>query len=110
MLMVCDAETDNRMESGEMPHRYRPEDVAGVLDFFRRRRPNTDVVIRLSRRVPGVAVKGRELPELPGSVISVLGKEPPTEVSRFAAPVVVRKPTEFVIMGRQQMQIRVVKD
>ncbi len=108
-LVVCDPTADQRLEQREMPHRFKPEDVAGVIDFFRRARPNTDVVLRLSRESSGVAVKGRELPELPASVVSVLGKQPPTEVSQFSAPVVRREPTEFVIVGQQQLQITVKK-
>ena len=109
-LMVCDSTTDARMESREMPHRFRPEDVGQVLDFFRRRRPNTDLVFRLSFQSPGVALSGRELQELPDSVVSVLGKQPPTEVSRFSQIPVKREPTEFVIIGQEQAQIHVVKD
>jgi len=109
-VMVCDSQTDVRMESREMPHRFRPEDVAGVLDFFRRSRPDTDLVFRLSSSSSGVAVKGQELPELPGSVVSVLGKQPPTEISQFSKTVVKREPTEFVLVGMQQLQIQIVKD
>lgn len=109
-LIVCNSAADVQMESREMPHRFRPEDVAGVLDFFRRPRPTTDIFFRLSRQQPGLAVKGRELPELPASVISVLGKQPPTEVSRFAKTLVERRETEFVIVGQQQLRIRIVKN
>ena len=110
MLMVCDASTDSRMESMEKPHLFRPRDVASTLDFFRRRRLATDVVFRLSRRSPGMVLKGRELPELPPSVISVLGKQPPTEISQFTTTTITRVPTEFIILGRHQLPIRVVKD
>ncbi len=109
-LIVCDSTTDARMESREMPHRFRPEGIAQVLDFFRQRRPNTDLVFRLSFRSSGVALSGREFQDLPDSVVSVLGKQSPTEVSRFAQMLVKREPTEFVIIGRHQLQIHVVKD
>ena len=49
------------------------------------------------------------MPELPDSVISILGKQPSTEVSGFATPTVHREPTEFVILGQQQLQINVTK-
>ncbi|HUU42585.1 MAG TPA: hypothetical protein VMX57_02335, partial [Planctomycetota bacterium] len=109
-LLVCDPATDSRMESGEMPHRSRPEDVEGMLEFFRRERPSTELVFRLSTHHSGMALEGRELPDLPESILSVLGKQPPVGVSRFAAPVVTRVPTEFVILGRQQVEIEIVKD
>ena len=108
-LVVCDGASDQRLESREMPHRSRPDDVAGILDFFRRARPSTDVVIRLGRETSGLAVKGRELSALPDSVISILGKQPSTEVSTFSAPVVVRGKTEFVVVGQQMLQITVKK-
>jgi len=108
-MLVCDAATDSRMESGEMPHLGRPENVEALLEFFRRRRPSTHIVFRLSRLTAGMALEGRELPELPASVISVLGKQPPLGVSRFATPIVTRVGTEFVIMGRHQLQIQIVK-
>jgi hypothetical protein len=110
MLLVCDAVTDERMESREMPHRFRPEDVQGIMEFFRRSRPTTDVVFRLSRQLPGLAVKGREMPGLPGSVISVLGKEPSMEVSPFLTSVIRREPTGFVVVGEQELEINVIKD
>ena len=109
-LLVCDPTTDERMESREMPHRFRPEDVQGIMEFFRRARPSTDVVFRLSRQLPGLAVKGREMPDLPGSVISVLGKESSTDVSSFVTPVVRREPTEFVVVGEQELEINVIRD
>ncbi len=108
-LVVCDPTADQRLEQREAAHRFKPEDVAGILDFYRKARANTDVVLRLSNDTSGVAVKGRELGDLPDSVISVLGKQPPTEVSPFSQPVVRRESTEFVIVGQQQLQITVKK-
>lgn len=109
-LLVCDSATDARLEGREMPHRFRPEKVAGVLDFFRRPRPNTDLVFRLSQGASGVAVEGREMPDLPASVISVLGKQPPMEVQPFLQPVVHRERTEFVVVGQHQVQVNVIRD
>jgi hypothetical protein len=80
------------------------------MEFFRRSRPTTDVVFRLSRQLPGLAVKGREMPGLPGSVISVLGKEPSMEVSPFLTSVIRREPTGFVVVGEQELEINVIKD
>ncbi len=108
-IVVCDSVTDERLEQREAPHRFKPDDVKGILDFFRRPRPNTDLVVRLSRETGGMAIKGRELPNLPDSVVSVLGKQPPTDVSPFTTPVVRREPTEFFLVGMQQVQIMVKK-
>jgi hypothetical protein len=108
-LIVCDPMSDERMETRDMPHRFRPEDVAGVLDFFRRERPTTDIVFRFSTSHPGIAITGRELADRPDSVVSVLGKQSPTEVSEFSTTRVKREPTEFVIVGQRQIVINVVK-
>ena len=109
-LSLGDARSDARLDASEMPHRARPESVKKLLDFFRRPRPNTHVYLRLSGGSRGVALNGKELPDLPASVASVLTKQPRLEASPFSISETRSVSTEFVISGRERVQINVVKD
>jgi len=109
-LMVCDAQTDRSMEQMENPRRFQPETAGELVDMLRAKHPRTDLCLRLSTRKQGLSLRGRDLGDLPESVTSVLGKQPEEVVSPLLSPIVRREPTEYVIIGREQVQINVVKE
>jgi hypothetical protein len=110
MLSVGDARSEARLESTEMPHRARPESLRQLLDFFREERPNSGLYVRLSGDTQGLALDGKELPDLPGSVASVLDGRPKVDASPFRTSQTTSVPTDFVVLGLDRVQIRIVKD
>jgi len=110
MLTVCDYPTDCQMESQEMPQRSRPETLTELIDYFRQPHRTSDIALRLTGgQRQGLAIRGKELPELPDSVVSVLGKQSPPDVTPFTTATVRYEPTEYVIVGAERVQISVVK-
>jgi hypothetical protein len=66
-LFVGDADAARRMDE---PPPVPPQTLDQVLDRLRLTRSHQDVCVKLLETAPGVAVEGRNLPDLPPSVIA----------------------------------------
>jgi hypothetical protein len=69
----------------------------------------TNLVLRLPLGASGVAVDGRALPELPGSMVHILGNGRRSGAQTISDAVVSRLPTEWVIQGSESVKITVGK-
>ncbi len=65
-VLVGDADAAQRMDEPLSP----PQTLGQVLDRLRLTRSHQNICVKLMETVPGVAVEGRNLPDLPPSVIA----------------------------------------
>lgn len=61
-------------EAARAPHRFRPADMAGLVELIDEDYPGNRIDVRLLVADPGMVVDGREMAALPSSVISVIAK------------------------------------
>jgi hypothetical protein len=69
----------------------------------------TDVVLRLPLPHAGVAVNGKTLPNLPPSMVQILGNSRRTGAQTITGALVARHPTAWVIQGSETVRFHVVK-
>ncbi len=69
----------------------------------------TNVVMRLTLPHGGVAVNGKTLPNLPPSMVQILGNSRRTGAQTLTSALVARQPTAWVIQGSETVRIHVVK-
>jgi hypothetical protein len=69
----------------------------------------TNVVMRLPLPHGGVAVNGEKLPNLPPSMVQILGNSRRTGAQTLTTALVARQPTSWVIQGSETVRFQVVK-
>jgi hypothetical protein len=69
----------------------------------------TNVVMRLPLPHAGVAVNGKTLPNLPPSMVQILGNSRRTGAQTITGALVARQPTAWVIQGSETVRLHVVK-
>lgn len=109
-LTVCDSMGRQGLDNARDPGGERIRDYPGLVRMLTRNYPRNRIYVALQDRDTGASVNGRELPRLPGSVISTL--ESSTDQTRyspvrgnFLADADVR--TEYEVSGNQSAQVRV---
>jgi hypothetical protein len=69
----------------------------------------TNLVMRLPLPRGGVAVNGKTLPNLPPSMVQILGNSRRTGVQTLNSALVSRRPTDWVIQGSETIRFHVVR-
>jgi len=70
----------------------------------------TNLVLRVPVGATGVAVSGKSLPNLPPSMVQVLGHGRRTGAQTISDALVARRPTDWVIQGSETVRFSVVKN
>jgi SpoIVB peptidase S55 len=70
----------------------------------------TSVALRIPVEAAGVAVDGKALPNLPASMVQILGNSKRTGAQTMSGALVSRHPTEWVIQGSEGVRITVTKN
>ncbi|MBI3409768.1 MAG: SpoIVB peptidase S55 [Planctomycetes bacterium] len=70
----------------------------------------TNLVVRLPIQGGGVAVNGKALPDLPGSMVQILGNSRRTGALTINSALVSRQPTDWVIAGADALRFTVAKN
>ncbi len=93
------------------PTLTNPSNLDQVFDAVRVQTSvqRTNVVMRLSLPHAGVAVNGKTLPNLPPSMVQILGNSRRTGAQTLTSALVARQPTAWVIQGSENVRIHVVK-
>jgi hypothetical protein len=94
------------------PHRLEPRDIEGLVETIRFQAAPSRTALYLHLATPerGVAVEGRALPNLPGSVRGVFASSRRTPLSAIRDEVVATTETGWVIEGAQQVKFAVSKE
>ncbi|MGE3803545.1 MAG: SpoIVB peptidase S55 domain-containing protein [Gemmataceae bacterium] len=70
----------------------------------------TSLVLRVPTQAVGLAVDGKALPNLPGSVVQILGSSRRTGFETISGALVARQPTRWVLAGSESIRFQVTKD
>ena len=71
-IVASDAITARREEEKRAPHKFKPDSLDQLIKLMEEQDRNTDIVIKMVLPKGGAAISGEELPNLPGSVLSVM--------------------------------------
>jgi hypothetical protein len=108
---ICDGPSNARQQLRDHPELGSPQTVEQILAALKVQTAarRTDLVLRVPTGPTGVALDdGRTLPDLPAGVAHALAQTRRSgAVAAVAGALVVRKPTEWVVSGSEQIKFTV---
>jgi hypothetical protein len=109
---VCDDLHNVRMTLRDNPVLSNPMTIQQILQTLRVQTSahRTNLVLRVPTGPSGVALEGQALPDLPGSMVRILGGGRRTGAQTMSRALVVRHPTEWVIQGSESVRFTVVRN
>jgi len=111
-LEVCDASSAAQAARREMPQRFDPRSAQEMLDAVSAMAANRRdcVYVRLPLPEGGVAIRQRELANLPASKAAILAQAGRDDVKSFRKTLVRPQPGPYVFRGAVSATFEVVKD
>jgi hypothetical protein len=108
---VCDDIANARATIRANPVLFNPGNASQVLQALRVQTAvkRTNLVLRVPVGVSGVAAAGKALPDLPASMIHILGNSRRTGTQTIASSLVARRDTDWVIQGADSVRFMVTR-
>ncbi len=109
-LFAGDAGSSQSAEIKRAPDRYVPRDLDDLLRLISEKGRNDEIVLVLLSQDRGVTVDGRELPDLPGSFLSLFESGKNSGETKTVKGTILDKQkikTNFVVVGSQRLSLTV---
>jgi hypothetical protein len=110
--LITDDLTNARREIRDNPTLSNPQDLTQVIEALKvqTEAKRTNVVIRVPISAVGVALNGKALPNLPPSMVQILGNSRRTGAQPMAGSLVFRQATPWVVVGADAVRFTVAKN
>jgi hypothetical protein len=110
--IVCDDLTNARFELRDNPNLSSPQNLDQVFEALRVQTAakRTNIVVRVPINAVGVALSGKSLPNLPPSMVQILGSSRRTGAQTMGGALVSRKSTDWVFQGSESVHFTVTKN
>jgi hypothetical protein len=101
-----------RAELRDNPNLQTPQDLDQVFEALKVQTAakRTHLAVRVPTSAVGVALNGKSLPKLPGSMVQILGNTRRTGAQTMGGALVSRQATDWVVQGTESVRFRVRKD
>ncbi len=109
-LTLCGGDAALQAAAAENPGRFRARDLESLVRLLREERPRDRLYVRLERPGQGLTIEGRELPNLPDSMRSILSGAARAEVLPVRAARVESLPMPRVVAGSASASVTVDRD
>jgi len=111
IITIGDDLLNARLTLRDNPTLTNPSNLDQVFEAVRVQTSvqRTNLVMRLPLPHAGVAVNGKTLPNLPPSMVQILGNSRRTGAQTLNSALIARRPTEWVIQGSETVRLHVVK-
>ncbi len=111
-VTACDDPYNTRLTLRNDPNLFAPQSVEQVLESLQLQMGTrrTNLVLRIPVDAAGVAIAGKSLPNLPPSMVHILGNSRRTGAQTMSGALTARKPTDWVIQGTEAVRIQVTKN
>ncbi len=106
-IFVCDARNSVRMTAARNPGKHKAHSFDRLVEILQEGEKNNEIAVRLFLPRGGITVQGKELPSLPGSLISIMSSSRETGIGRLTGEISRRIPTRWVVSGCHQLVIKV---
>lgn len=110
-ITILDDVSNTRQTLRDRPTLGAPSSVEQLYEAIQlqTQTKRTNLVLRLPLSATGVALEGKALPDLPGSMVQILGSGKRSGAATISEAVVSRTPTDWVILGGETIKITVGK-
>lgn len=111
-VLVCDDLTNVRRQMRDDPNLSSPQNLDQVFEALKVQTSaqRTHLVMRIPLDGVGVALDGNSLPDLPPSMVQILGSTRKTGAQTMAGALVSRQKTNWVIQGSDSARFSVTKN
>ena len=109
-LLITDANGARQADANAVPSQFDPRTYDELIEALRRQYSSTDIYVILGMPGTGVAVRGKPLPNLPDSYLSMLTPVGQSKTDFVRAVLKSSKATPYHITGSQNVQIVVEKE
>jgi len=106
-VTLCDADEALRQEMREVPVRFQPDTLDGLLAHLARNERRDQLYVRIQAPGEGLAIGRQELPNLPGTMRSILADSARRRVTGVTGARVTRRPMPFVLQGSARVEVMV---
>jgi hypothetical protein len=109
---VCDDLTNARQELHDNPNLSSPQNLDQVFEALRvvTAAKRTNLVVRVPLSAVGVAMDGKSLPNLPPSMVQILGNSHRSGAQPMSGAMVRRQSTPWVFQGSESVRFTVTKN
>jgi hypothetical protein len=109
---VCDDIANARAELRDNPNLADPHNLDQLFEALKVQTSvrRTNLVVRVPTRAAGVALDGKSLPQLPPSMVQVLGNTRRTGAQGLGTALVARRGTDWVVLGSETVVFTVAKN
>src|SRR5262249_4498616 len=112
VVTICDDINNARMDLRDNPTLNRPQSLEQLFEAIRLQTnvKRNQLVARLPLPAAGVALQGKTLPNLPGSMVQILGSSKRSGAQAISGALVARHSTEWIIQGSEIVRFAVTKN
>jgi hypothetical protein len=109
---VCDDVSNARQDMRDNPNLNNPQNLEQLFESLRVQTDakRTSLVVRVPLAGVGVALAGKALPNLPPSMVQILGNTRRTGAQTMSGALVSRRPTPWVVQGAETLRFTVAKN
>jgi hypothetical protein len=111
-VTVCDDMTNVRRQLRDNPHLTNPQNLDHVFEALdlQASAKRTHLVMRIPLDAGGIALDGHSLPDLPPSMVQILGNTRKTGAQSLGRTLVSHQQTKWVIQGSESARFTVTKN
>jgi hypothetical protein len=109
---VCDDLNNARRELRDNPNLDNPQNLKQVFQALKVQTDakRTNLVVRVPVNAVGVALDGKSLPDLPPSMVQIIGNTRRTGAQTMSGALVSRRATPWVVQGAESVRFTVTKN
>ena len=104
-ITVCDASTLSSLQRSRAPAKYVPRKFEDIVTILKEEPANTKLALWVALPRQGVTLDGRELPRLPGSLMTMMGMSRKTGLGNLSGGVSLLEETPWVIQGARSLNV-----
>ena len=104
-VIVCDAMNSKVLEMTSAPGHFSPSSFEQLIHYFEDGERNNNIIVKIRLNRKGLTYMGEDLPSLPNSILSIMSLSNQSGVSPLRSEMVKRIPTEWLINGKQTINL-----
>ena len=104
-VIVCDAMISKMLEITTAPGHFLPSSFEQLIDYFEDGERNNNIIVKIGLKRKGLTYMGEDFPSLPNSFISIMSLSNQSGVTPLRSEMVKRIPTEWLINGKQTINL-----
>ncbi|MBZ0107110.1 MAG: hypothetical protein K8F52_00455 [Candidatus Scalindua rubra] len=109
-VIVCDAMNSKMLEMTSAPGHFSPSSFEQLIHHFEDGERNNSIVVKIRSDRKGLTYMGEDFPSLPNSFLSIMSLSNQSGATPLQSEMVKRIPTEWLINGKQTINLFVNND